>query len=90
MDSVKPKPSVVFQQVEGEMVLLDLDREQYFALDPIGTRCWQLLAEHGDVERIVTTMVAEYDVDEHTLREDLGALLARLEAAELIVRADPA
>jgi hypothetical protein len=90
MNSVKPKPSVVFQEVEGEMVLLDLDREMYFALDPVGTRCWQLLAEHGDVERIVATMVAEYDVDEHTFRHDFGDLIARLEAAELVVRADTA
>jgi hypothetical protein len=87
---VKPKPSVVFQEVEGEMVLLDLDRETYFALDPVGTRCWQLLAEHGDIERIVATMVAEYDTDEDTLREDLGALLEQLESAELVVRADAA
>ena len=90
MNSVKPKPSVVFQEVEGEIVLLDLDREKYFALDPVGTRCWQLLAEHGDVEKIVATMVAEYDVDEDTLRKDLGDLLAQLESAELVVRAGPA
>ena len=90
MDAVKPKPSVVFQEVEGEMVLLDLDREMYFALDPVGTRCWQLLAEHGDVETTVATMVAEYDVDEATLRQDVGDLVARLEAAELVVRADAA
>ena len=90
MNAVKPKPSVVFQEVEGEMVLLDLDRELYFALDPVGSRCWQLLAEHGDVEALVATMLAEYDVDEETLRQDVGDLLARLQAAELVVRADAA
>ena len=90
MNSVKPKPSVVFQEVEGEMVLLDLDRETYFALDPVGTRCWQLLAEHCEVEAVVATMLAEYDVDEETLRRDVGDLLVQLESAELVVRADAA
>jgi hypothetical protein len=90
MDSVKPKPSVVFQEVEGEMVLLDLDRETYFALDPVGTRCWQLLVEHGDVEAVVATMVAEYEVDEETLRQDVADLLGQLESAELVIPADAA
>jgi hypothetical protein len=87
MDAVKPKPSVVFQVVEGEMVLLDLDREMYFALNPVGTRCWELIAEGGDLENVIATMVAEYDVDEETLRRDVGDLLGQLESAELVVRA---
>jgi hypothetical protein len=82
---VKPAEHVVFQEVEGEMVLLDLQRERYFALDEVGARIWQLLDEHGDVDRVVDSMLAEFDVDEATLRADIDDLIGRLRAAGLVV-----
>ena len=86
---LKAAPQVVFQEVEGELVLLDLDAERYYVLDDVGARCWNLLAEHGDMEQVVSSMLSEYDVDEATLRSDLGELLARLRSAGLVVPATP-
>jgi hypothetical protein len=86
--ALQAAPGVVFQEVEGEMVLLDLEGERYYVLDDIGTRCWQLLNEHGDVEKIVASMLAEFDVDEATLRSDIDALLGRLSEARLVTRSD--
>jgi hypothetical protein len=85
---LKSAPSVVFQEVEGETVFLDLEGERYYVLDDVGTRCWQLLLEHGDLEQIIPTMLAEFDVDEQTLRSDLDALLAGLRDAHLVVPAE--
>ena len=36
---------VLFQEVAGETVLLDLNSESYFGLDEVGTRIWTLLNE---------------------------------------------
>jgi hypothetical protein len=82
---VKPAPGVVFQEIEGETVLLDVEAERYYALDEVGSRCWELLAEHGDLEKVVASMLDEFDVDEATLRSDLEALLEQLSAAGLVV-----
>ena len=37
-------PDVISQEVSGETVLLDLESENYFGLDAVGTRIWQLNA----------------------------------------------
>jgi PAS domain-containing protein len=86
---VRPTDGVLFQEIEGETVLLDPNAERYFGLDNVGTRFWQLLQEHDDLEQIVTVMLDEYDVDEATLRHDLGGLIGRL-AAEGLVLEEPA
>ena len=83
-------PDVLFQEIEGETVLLDPGVERYYALDDVGTRFWQLLNEHGDVDVVVAAMLREFDVDEQTLRSDLDALLASLREAGLVAPADPA
>ena len=73
------------QEVNGETVILDLNSESYFGLDEVGTRIWQLLQEHGDVQKTFDTMLEEFDVDADTLAEDMRKLLDDLEEKELII-----
>jgi hypothetical protein len=88
--AVEVAPGVVFQEVEGELVLLQLDAERYYVLDDVGARCWHLLTDLGDLDAVVSAMLAEFEVDEATLRSDIDALLARLVAAGLVVPSGPA
>lgn len=80
-----PAPYVLFEEIEGETVLLDYEQEFYFSLDSVGTRVWQLLIEEGDIAAVKSRMLAEFDVDEPTLNVDLHDLLERLRAARLVV-----
>ena len=77
-------PDVLFQELEGEAVLLNLETEHYYGLDDVGTRMWQLLAEHGDVATVVEQLIEFYDVDEANLRHDLAHLIAELAEEGLI------
>lgn len=77
-------PDVLFQELKDEAVLLNLDTERYYSLDDVGTRMWQLLAEHSNVAAVVGQLLGEYDVDEATLRQDLANLIAQLAEEELI------
>lgn len=77
-------PDVISQEVSGETVLLDLESENYFGLDEIGTRIWQLIKETNDLEAIFRTLLAEYDVSEERLRGDLDALLSEVAGLGLV------
>ena len=76
--------AVVFQQLQEEAVLLNLDSGLYFGLDPIGTRIWNLLAEDQSLPQIVSTIMAEYEVDNEQCKSDLLTLLGDLEAQGLV------
>lgn len=77
-------PEVLFRELDGEAVMLDLETERYYGLDEVGTRIWQLFAEHQDTETVVAQMLAEYEVEEEQLRQDLAALLGELAEAGLV------
>jgi len=75
---------VLSQEVSGETVLLDLGSENYFGLDEVGTRIWQLLKENGHLRVVFDTMLAEYEVDEARLAQDLASLLTEISDLGLI------
>jgi hypothetical protein len=76
--------AVLFQEVSGETVLLDLDSESYFGLDEIGTRIWMLLHEGRGQGGIVGALLEEYEVERDTLEADVAELLGNLLEAGLI------
>ena len=77
-------PDVLFQEVSGEMVLLDLASESYFGLDAVGARIWALLESGASVGETLDTLLQEYEVERTTLEADLAELLEKLAGAGLI------
>lgn len=78
-------PDVISQEVSGETVLLDLESENYFGLDEVGTRIWQLIKETNDLNTIYNTLLGEYEVSGERLQQDLTTLLTEIEGLGLIV-----
>jgi hypothetical protein len=77
-------PSALFREVQGEAVLLQLDSGEYFGLDPIATRIWQLIVEKGELAEVEAAMFAEFDVDKTVLSNDIGRMIDELVARRLI------
>lgn len=79
---------ILFHELAGEAVLLNLDTGKYFGLDEIGTRLWSLLAEYGNMESAYYSLLKEYEVEAARLEGDLLNLVAELEANGLVKVSD--
>lgn len=75
---------VLSQRVGEETVLLDLAGENYFGLDPVGTRFWDLLQFGSTLPEIIEIMTAEFEVSAAQLEIDLLEFLAKLNSSGLI------
>ena len=85
---VRIPESVLFQELAGEAVLLNLETGTYFGLDLVGTRIWQLLQQNGRLQHILSCLLNEFDTDRRRLRADLLQLVSALSAQGLL-RLDP-
>ena len=83
-DSLAAGGQVLFRRLEDEAVLLDLARGIYFGLNDVGARTWQLIVEHGELSRVLDTLVDEYAVERDVAERDLLALAAQLVARKLV------
>jgi len=69
---------VIFRVLGDEAVILNLATSRYFGLNSVGTRLWQLIAEHESEEKVIEAFLAEYEVEETQLRQDMDDLIQQL------------
>ena len=75
---------VVFRDLDGEAVVLNLDSGIYFGLDEVGTRIWRLAGEHSSLRLVLELLQAEYDVPASTLERDLLDFVDQLATKGLV------
>ena len=83
-NQAQPNDDVLFQEVGGEAVLLNLGSESYFGLNEVGTRIWALLAENNSLQHTFDTLCTEYEVTPEQLKSDLLALVDDMAKAGLV------
>ena len=81
---VRPAQDVIYRELGGEMVLLNLQNGVYYGLNETGMQMWTLLAELKEPRRVVEALEQEYAVGRAQLEQDLQALLAALREKGLI------
>ncbi len=81
---VKPSEDVVWRNLQGESVLLDLKSGVYFGLDAVGTRIWTLLQDHSDLQAVLQELLAEYEVSEETCARELMYLVSAMAEKGLV------
>jgi hypothetical protein len=70
--------STLMQQLEYDSVLLNLETEQYFGLDEVGTRMLQVMLESPNLHEAYALLFAEYEVTPARLEEDMVRFLDEL------------
>lgn len=75
---------VDYCRVEGDYVLMDVKRNRYYALDPVASRIWAILAGGGQLDDAVQDLLAHYRVEEERARRDVAALLTDLRSKGLL------
>lgn len=81
---LKINEEVVFRNLQGEGVLLNLQTGTYFGLDSMGTRIWDLIEEHGFLQKVLEKLVEESDVTKEQCVEDLTHFVSLLRKNKLI------
>jgi Coenzyme PQQ synthesis protein D (PqqD) len=80
----QPNPDVVTQLVEGETVLVHLQTNEIYALNPTATRAWDLLETGMNREAVQETLQREFDVPSDQLRAEIDTLITTLVEKKLL------
>ena len=75
---------VMFRDLAGEAVLLELDSGRYYGLNESGTRMWSLLVQHGRIGLALRDLLQEFDVPPERLEKDLLFFVETLASRKLL------
>ena len=80
----KRKDDILRQDADETVVLLNLKDGQYYALNEVGGRVWELCDGSRTLNDIVTSLCSEYDAPRETLEADVVEILEELTGADLV------
>jgi coenzyme PQQ synthesis protein D (PqqD) len=77
-------PDVIYETIEGEVILIDLKTGTYYSLRGVGAAIWQGIVAGADDERIVVELRRRYDAAEDQTAAAVQRLIGELERESLI------
>lgn len=75
---LKIPTTVLYRELDGEILLVNVDTGYYFGLNEVGTRMWRALERHGRLEPALAELGGVYQIEPERLRADLTELAEKL------------
>jgi hypothetical protein len=64
------KPDMLFNEIDGEVVMLSIENSEYYGMDKVGSRIWQLLENPIRFKDLVDRLMEEYEVSVEQCNQD--------------------
>jgi len=77
---------VLVSPVDNELVMMDLERGMYYALNAIGADIWARLAQPVAVADLCDQLMQKYEVDRETCQADVLTVLNEMAANGLLAK----
>ena len=76
--------NILITEVDEEGIILNTNSENFFGLNSTALLMWQALQEYETVEAAQEALLSQFEVDSDTLKQDLMALIYKLEERGLL------
>lgn len=84
---LRRNPDMLYSNMDGETVMMSVENGEYYGLDEIGARIWQLLENPESAETLARKLIEEYDVSWETCLSDVLEFLSIMAEKRLIIPA---
>jgi len=78
MDKFIRNNNIISGQIQDETVMMDIGKGEYYQLNPVASRIWELLDNELSLDGICDILSTEYDVDDKQCHMQVEAHLQKL------------
>ncbi|MDM4769034.1 lasso peptide biosynthesis PqqD family chaperone [Solimonas sp. SE-A11] len=71
-------PDLIASEMDGDLVMMSIERGEYYGISGVGTRAWELLEHPVSLAEIVATICQEFEVDAAIGEQDMRKFLEEL------------
>jgi hypothetical protein len=81
---IRRSKNLLFNEIDGEVVMLSIENSEYYGMDKIGSRIWELIENPVSVNELIGTLMDEYEVTREQCTNDTTEFLEQLAEKKLI------
>ncbi len=82
------QPDMVFSHIDDEVVMMSIETGEYYGLNPVASRIWELLETPHTFNQLIDKLMQEFDIDEASCQRDVEAFLKQMMEKKLVVTAE--
>jgi len=82
--TIKRSNDILLQDIQDEIIILNMNNENYMGLDKVGARFWNILLNTSSVKHAYDQILDEFDVEPKILEKDLNNYISELVENDLI------
>ncbi|MDR2037957.1 MAG: lasso peptide biosynthesis PqqD family chaperone [Bacteroidales bacterium] len=82
---IQRQPEMVFSRIDEEVVMMSIETGEYYGLNPVATRIWELLENPLTFDTLIDALLQEFDIDRDTCCEEVESFLKKLQEKRLII-----
>lgn len=75
---------LIASNIDGEIVMMSVEQGEYFGLDQIASRIWELIATPVRVDDLIKQLLVEYNCTESACESDVLELLNQCLKSKII------
>ena len=81
---IQRKPGLLFNEIDGEIVMLSVANSEYYGMDKVGSRIWELIENPVILKDLINTLLNEYNVGKEQCSIETLTFLEKLWNKKLI------
>jgi hypothetical protein len=82
---IRRHPDLVFSKVDDEVVMMSIKNGEYYGLDNIGSRVWEIIEKPVTFKELIDLLRYEFEIDDKKCRSDVIEFIEALINKELVV-----
>jgi hypothetical protein len=82
---IQRNSNLVTSKIDGEIVMMSIDNGEYYGLDEVGSRIWELIKTPVVVEELISILTDEFEVERNNCIQDTMEFLEDLSKKKLLI-----
>jgi len=82
---IQRNDDIVQAEIDGEIVMMSIENGEYYGLDIIASRIWEIIETPLKIIAICEQLLTEYDVTEETCQTDVIEFLNNMAENKIVI-----
>jgi len=88
MEIYSRNQQIIDGELDGNQVMMHIEKGKYFGLTPVGKSIWDLIEQPKSFDEIIDALLSEYDITREKCEQDVRPFLDKTVQYNIIIKSE--